>query len=578
MENNNNEQNYLNQKKELEDLVNSYSIEDISSDSGKDISSNSKKQLNQNRDLDNNFSSSKVSKNNDNKKSSKDEFIDISSSSVGDFNNPESSKHIRQPQKRSNLPQNNNGQASEENISRNRNLNKQVQNSKVYDSEKYLPHQNLKSEKTSLKGVISPVVNKFSKRNEKYSDDANAPRYKGEVYFSSHTPNSKETFVPKTNNKKRKKANKLTITRVIRKPKGRKRTKAEKKVLLGYLSIMLVLIIGLSYYGMSCLNDVLGFVKNDKVISVSIPKDATTNKIISILHKKKLINNSLFCKAFINATMNFGNKKSEEYIDGIYGLKADMGIENMLKRFRPTRSAKTVMLSFPEGWTIDKIANKLDENKVCTKRDFYENLKRTDYDYKFVKDARSQKGRYHDLEGYLFPNTYEFFVGENPSSVVKKMLSQFNTKWNSNYKGRAKQLGMTTDEVIILASLIQKEAGSISQMKKISSVFHNRLNNSSKFPTLQSDASANYVTNCIKYSISSKEYDIYLKRYNTYNCTGLPAGAICNPGKSAIEAALYPEKTDYWYFCHNTKTKKLYLAKTLKEHNVNKVKAELADK
>lgn len=242
---------------------------------------------------------------------------------------------------------------------------------------------------------------------------------------------------------------------------------------------------------------------------------------------------------------------------------------------QPKREAKTIKITFPEGWTIDKMAERLEKNGICNKRAFLDNLDKAMFDYDFVKDVKGKKDRYHNLEGYLFPDTYEFFVGDNPSNVIRTMLKRFNQEWTPKYDARAKELGLTVDEVITLASIIQKEAGSNAQMGKISSVFHNRLKDPANYPSLQSDATAHYVTNCVRYGVDASQYDTYLLRYNTYNVTGFPVGAICNPGSKAIEAALYPESTDYFYFCHNEETKEVFFAKTLMEHNQNKIKAKL---
>ncbi|MEG1820070.1 MAG: endolytic transglycosylase MltG [Oscillospiraceae bacterium] len=420
---------------------------------------------------------------------------------------------------------------------------------------------------------------KSPKKRNKHIDMENEQRYKGEVYFSSKSRNNNEQ--PNANNlnnniKQSQSQRQPSQSRPAnnRKPGARVRNAQDKKVIMIYIGIIVTISICLSAWSMSCINDVFAFNRDNEVISVTIPKEATTGKIIGILHDNKLIKNSLFCRFFMNLTLGMRDVEPK-YLPGVYYVRPDMGVEKMLTEFQETKQAKTVTVSFPEGWTVDKMAERLMKNGVCTEQAFYENLEQAMFDYKFVKEVKGKKDRYHNLEGYLYPSTYEFFVGENPSSVIDKMLKKFKVEWTPEYDARAKELGMTVDEVITLASIIQKEAGFQDQMKNISSVFHNRLKNPANFPSLQSDATASYVTNCIRYGINSSEYDSYLYRYNTYNLKGLPAGAICNPGAKAIEAALYPAQTDYYYFCHNTETKEIYLAKTITEHNSNKIKAEL---
>lgn len=121
---------------------------------------------------------------------------------------------------------------------------------------------------------------------------------------------------------------------------------------------------------------------------------------------------------------------------------------------------------------------------------------------------------------------------------------------------------------MILASIIQKEAASEEEMKTIASVFINRLNNSEEYPRLQSDTSNSYIENVIK-KVLTVEYQEMYDAYDTYVCTGLPVGAICSPGLSAIEAVLNPEDTDYYYFCSNLETRETYFAQTYSEHLEN---------
>lgn len=134
-----------------------------------------------------------------------------------------------------------------------------------------------------------------------------------------------------------------------------------------------------------------------------------------------------------------------------------------------------------------------------------------------------------------------------------------------------KEMGLSLEETLTLASLIQAESGQSQQMRKVSSVFWNRLDKSSQFPNLQSDVTINYVEKNIKPFDKTKNQNMY-DAYNTYKCQGLPVAPICNPGLEAIEAALYPEDTKYFYFLTD-KEGNFYYAKTLKEHNQNRKKA-----
>ena len=136
-------------------------------------------------------------------------------------------------------------------------------------------------------------------------------------------------------------------------------------------------------------------------------------------------------------------------------------------------------------------------------------------------------------------------------------------------------MGKTLEETLTLASIVQAEAGDTANMKRVASVFYNRLNNSDDFPLLQSDPTSAYVRDVI---IPNSDYvtDNMKTAYDTYKGAGLPPGPICNPGLDAIKAVLYPAETDYFYFCSNLETGEFYYAKTLEEHEANLVKAGLA--
>ena len=134
-------------------------------------------------------------------------------------------------------------------------------------------------------------------------------------------------------------------------------------------------------------------------------------------------------------------------------------------------------------------------------------------------------------------------------------------------------LHISLDQTITLASMIQAEAGNTEQMATISSVFWNRLNNATEYPLLQSDPTTKYVEEVIKPHSESYNQDLYTS-YDTYQCTGLPAGPICNPGSEAIHAALYPDNTNYYFFYSNIDTKETYFAETLQEHEANQQKVQ----
>ena len=235
-----------------------------------------------------------------------------------------------------------------------------------------------------------------------------------------------------------------------------------------------------------------------------------------------------------------------------------------------TTLSPTVKVTFPEGFTAVQIAQRLEESDVCPASDFIRVVQSPGEiadDFPFLAEINNPEERPFLLEGFIFPDTYEFYRGESAESVLKRFLKNTASKLSDEFTLRAGQLGYTLDQVIILASIIQKEVGLKEEMGKVSSVLHNRLD-SPDFPKLQCDATINYIKRFVTDSeyLTGNETD-FDALYNTYKCDGLSAGAICNPGLDAIQAALYPEKTDYYFFV--TGNGNYYYAATYPEHQEN---------
>ncbi len=224
------------------------------------------------------------------------------------------------------------------------------------------------------------------------------------------------------------------------------------------------------------------------------------------------------------------------------------------------------------GWTIEEFAAKLVEDGVLQDSAEFLDMCRTGSqfsDYYYIADVLSGKSvsqRKYVLEGYLAPDTYEVYTTATAEDIIRKLLSQTDRVYPAEYQDRAEELGMTMDEVLTLASLIQKEAKD-SDFTKTSAVFHNRLKAGMK---LQSDVTIHYVTGVRKMSLTNSDLALN-SPYNTYQVTGLPLGPICSPSKAAIQAALYPDETyvaeNYLYFCaKDPESGELHFSRTLQEH------------
>lgn len=335
-------------------------------------------------------------------------------------------------------------------------------------------------------------------------------------------------------------------------------------VCIFFISIMTV---SASTIAMQFINDVLVIDKPGGSVNVTIPEGSDFDDVFNILEEEGLIKQKTLCYILLKLR----DYHTVDYEPGIYYLDKNSGIEINIETIMVKKSGSkgTVRLTFPEGWSIAQIFEKLEKYGVSTAEKLYANLDMVGNQYGFIKDIEMKSGRYLKQEGYLFPDTYDFFIDETPASVLKKLFNNFDSKWTAEYDERARELGLTIDEVINIAAIIQREAKDSRQMAIISSVIHNRLNAPSTHPTLDMNSTKDYISSLEKYNVFSDfYYELYLGTYNTYSSQGLPPGPICSPGMSAIKAALYPADTDYYYFMHSP-SGEIYLARTLPEHQKN---------
>jgi len=216
---------------------------------------------------------------------------------------------------------------------------------------------------------------------------------------------------------------------------------------------------------------------------------------------------------------------------------------------------RAVKIMIPEGRTLYRVAKSLEESGVCSAADFIETVNSQSESNPFVFEIHNREERPFLLEGYLFPGAYEFYVGEPSQRALDRLLSNTQKKLTTEYYARALQLGYSMDQIITIASIIQTEVAIAAEMPFVASVLHNRLNSDNYLRKLQCDATYFYLRDHVypfyrgdAEEVSEPLREKYDALYNTYRFNGLPAGPICNPGKDAIEAALYPAETDYYYF------------------------------
>lgn len=353
--------------------------------------------------------------------------------------------------------------------------------------------------------------------------------------------------------------------------KGRpKRKKGE--ALLGIPSILatfvwlaLILIIGVTAGRMLwiCAADVLAFGREDKVVTVTVYEADTMDDVIDKLHAGGLIRYKSLFRLYADIS-----DAEEDIKPGIYDLNTRYDYHALVNFMSPRSSREVIKLTIPEGYTCRQIFALLEENRICTAVDAAAYAAKGELKpYWFLEGL--ERGTENCLEGYLFPDTYEFYKNSTPREALERMLNNFENRFDGEMLTQLEALnGRLTDnytvrEIVIVASLIEKESAAPGESPMISGVIYNRLfrwgNNP---PYLNIDASIVYAQEG-----NNARIDTSLDHpYNTYTNTGLTPGPIANPGLSSLKAALNPETHNYYYYVLNPSTGMHQFSTTYEEH------------
>lgn len=332
------------------------------------------------------------------------------------------------------------------------------------------------------------------------------------------------------------------------------KSKDIKKIIL-----LVLVVLGAVFLMSACsvISDYHGSSKGE-VRTVTVAAGSSTAQIAEVLEEQDIIKNPFWFRVF----SKLGGYDSR-YQPGSFTLHENAGYREIFKTLTNPPETQFVTVTIPEGLELWQIADKLEQVGLIDREQFYDAVENGAFDYDFIKDIPKRENR---LEGYLFPDTYQFMYGESEEIIIDKMLARFDEVYTEEYENRAKELGMTNDELITLASIIEREAQGDDDRTLVASVFHNRLK-STQYPYLQSCATVQYILKERKTVLSVADTKID-SPYNTYQNPGLPEGPIASPGKEAIEAALYPAKTDYLFFVLDSSGKHRF-AKTFAEHQEN---------
>lgn len=329
-----------------------------------------------------------------------------------------------------------------------------------------------------------------------------------------------------------------------------------------YIIFVLGASAALAAFAASAASDAFAFGKSGAKVTVTVPEGADTEALAGIYAEAGLVRYPKLYTLYSRLRGDDG-----KYLSGDFTLGGGLDYDELRRAVKAGRGVRTqIKLTFPEGSDTDDIIDIFIENKIGTREKFIEVISDFDFGFDFLADIKPE-GRKYRLEGYLFPDTYYFYSDSTETEAIYKMLSNFDAKFTSQMRGECAAKGFTVDEIVTLASIIEKEAYYKKDMAFISSVFVNRLK-SKTLPRLESDATVVYARdagNAERGGEPSGDDMQIDSPYNTYRKNGLPPGAICSPGLDAVEAAISPAVTDYYYFvCKKDKT--AVFSRTYSEH------------
>jgi len=334
---------------------------------------------------------------------------------------------------------------------------------------------------------------------------------------------------------------------------------------VAYIAGIIVVGIVLGIFLISAINDVFAFSKDTSVVPIEITdENMTLDELAELLHEEGIVKYPALFKLYISIKRD----GVVNLVPGTYNVSASYNYDKLAGSFHPIASMTVVTITFPEGITTDEVIQRFVDNGIGSYEGFYEAIEKGEFDYWFLEDLETTEDRYYRLDGYLYPDTYQFYSTSSEETVLKKMLNNFRKKFSQEYMARVDELGVTLDQAVTIASMIQAEASRTSDYVYVSAVFHNRLV-SDEFTKFESDATVQYVLSH-EYGGRHEELtaeDLLIDSpYNTRLYDGFPPGPICNVSLNALKAAIYPDDDcGYYYFVTGNDGYMMYAA-TYAEH------------
>ena len=351
--------------------------------------------------------------------------------------------------------------------------------------------------------------------------------------------------------------------------------------IIAYVVIVGVIAVGLGYGIWECARDVLAFGRSSEKLTVVVKPDDTVEDIAQMLEDRGVIKYPWLFKFYCNFTDSGDRMDPGSYVIS-YNYDYHALVSGMIAS-SPDRV--TVRVTIPEGYTCAQIFSLMEENKVCSAADLKAAAASKAFDYWFLDGI--PYGAENRLEGFLFPDTYDFYESDDPERVLDKLLSNFQKKFSDDAQARLEAFNgvlaerlrnagydeeyiashtFSVYQLITVASMIEKETAGYDESANISSVIYNRLCHPADFPLLNIDATVIYALGGkLDHPLTYEDTQVQ-SPYNTYVVQGLPAGPIANPGLDSISAALNPAETNYFYYALDKETGYHHFSQTYDEH------------
>lgn len=360
---------------------------------------------------------------------------------------------------------------------------------------------------------------------------------------------------------------------------------------IAWLLLILILSAVMAEFMVTGFNDLFAINRSEEeLVTVIVAKGDSVDEIACKLEDKGVVNSAIFFSMFLDLT-----GKGDEIEPGVYEVATNkdyLGVVNFLRNIDNRKT--TITLQFTEGMTVLEVADQLYDAGVTSDKDQFLRLCNSDdfdADYDFLAEIEENPDRLYKLEGYLFPDTYEFYVDEDPALTISRFLDNFDVKINETkveaagytetmtIRDLAVRSGISIDELVNRAAIVQGEAANVEDMFNVSSVIKNRLERGAEMDihTLGMDSTQFYPYGSFE-EIPDDLKESFTSDYETYNSEGLPPGAICSPGLDALTAAVAPNSTNYFYFCHGVNADgsvTSYYAESLVQHQANLMAAGL---